>query len=67
MWEYRAGGLVPETKGMRLDSWILPGKGKVWKTHSSLYPYEAYWDNSKKSKRFKMLRVAQLHVEDQTK
>jgi hypothetical protein len=67
MWEYRAGGLVPETGGMKLDSWILPGRGKVWKTYSSVYPYEAYWDDSKKSERFKTLEEAKLHVEEQTK
>lgn len=77
MWEYIPGGVVTEkmpglmgyrpTGGIRLQCWVLEGRGKVWRTYSSLYPYEAYWDDNKKSKRFKNLEEAQLHVEEQTK
>ena len=68
-WEYRPGGVVITNNGMgfKSDSWTLDNRGKVWRTVSNVLPFEAYWDEDKKSERFENLKAAQIHIEEQTK
>lgn len=62
-WKYVPGGITLNG-GPRLDCWILHGKGKVWRTYSTLYEFEAYWDKSRKSQRCATLKEGMRIVEE---